>query len=65
MAHFIPNRRITEHLLEQGLVPANCRTADLHFEPDGAVVLRYEVFVTDDDLAKLQRAIAKTLEPES
>jgi hypothetical protein len=63
MARIVSNRGITKHLVELGLVPDRCITADLQFRVDGAVVIAYEVFVTDDDLEKLREAINRTLAP--
>lgn len=40
-------------LIEQGLVPPNCRSVELHLDPSSVVVLRYDVLVTPDDMAKL------------
>lgn len=49
------------HLIKEGLCPKNARAIELHVPANGAVVLRYEVFVDDEDLDKLQRALAATV----
>lgn len=49
-------RSLAKRLTEQGLLPPNCGKVELLIPPDGALTLRYEVYVTDEDLAKLGTA---------
>jgi hypothetical protein len=50
-------RTLGKALIDEGLIPANARLLDLVIPADGAVVLRLELFVSYDDLAKLIRAM--------
>ena len=43
---------IQKLLIEQGLVPPHCRSIELLMPADGAIVLRYEVYVTTDHFSK-------------
>jgi uncharacterized membrane protein len=48
-------------LIAHGLVPPNCRLVDVMFVVNAAPVLRYEVFLDDDDLRKFADAFADAL----
>jgi hypothetical protein len=50
--------------VDEGLVPANCRSLELSIPADGALVLRYEVFVTTDQLEQLA-VIFRTMAQQS
>lgn len=53
-------------LLEQGLVPDGCRSVELVLAADSAMILRYEVFVTTEQLEKLAvvfQALASEAKP--
>jgi hypothetical protein len=52
----VPPHRLGQLLIAQGLVPANCRVLNVEFRVMEAAILRYEVFVTGDDLVKLAQA---------
>jgi hypothetical protein len=52
-------RSVGKALMDEGLCPANARLVELVVPADGAVVLRYELYVGAEDLAKLARAIAR------
>lgn len=41
---------LVKRLTERGLIPPHCGRVELLIPPDGAMVLRYEVFVTDAHL---------------
>lgn len=56
-------RTLGKELIAEGLVPPHCFNVELHVPTDGAVVLHYEVYVTDDDLAKVRRAFGRMLTP--
>jgi hypothetical protein len=57
-------RGIGKYLVDEGLIPPNTRNVELHIPTDGAVFIRYEVFVTEDETQKLQRALARLHEDE-
>jgi len=57
MASLVGNRRISRHLAERGLLPAQCRLVEVSIEPTGALVIRYEVFVHSDQLGALADAL--------
>jgi hypothetical protein len=52
-------RSVGKALMDEGLCPANARLVELVVPADGAVVLRYELYVSAEDFAKLARAIAR------
>jgi len=51
-------------LIKEGVVPENCRKVELHIGVDQAMFLRYEVWVTDEDIPKIQRALGTMLVTE-
>lgn len=47
-------------LLEaRGLLPKHCRLLEIHIPPNEAMVIRYEVFISDDTAAFLAEAFAE------
>jgi hypothetical protein len=40
-------------------IPSECRNVELHMGVDAAFILHYEVFVTDENLVKLGRALQR------
>lgn len=50
-------QRLGTLLLAEGLLPPGARLVELHIPADGAVLLRYEVYVRREDLPKLARAL--------
>lgn len=57
-----PQHRLGMALHDEGLLPPNCTNVEIHVGVDHAVMIRYEVFATAEDLGKIQRAIAATLQ---
>lgn len=55
-------RDLEDALIRQGLVPNNCRLVDVVMTPNAVPVLRYEVYVTHDDLGKLAKAFEEAFE---
>jgi hypothetical protein len=53
MIRAVDVRRFHEPLQKAGLVPLNCRVVDLSIGVTGALVIRYEVFVTPEQLTAL------------
>jgi hypothetical protein len=47
---------ILEILEKRGLLPSHCHRVELHIPPRDAMVLRYEVFLTNEDLRVLAEA---------
>lgn len=50
--------KLERALIAQGLVPSNCRLLEVVMAPMTAAIIRFEVFVTQDDLGKLAQAFA-------
>ena len=48
-------------LVAEGLLPENCMDVTLFIPVNGGLALRYEVQVTDVELAKIARAIERLL----
>ena len=47
-------------LLEaRGLLPKHCRLVEINIPPSGAMVIRYEIFITDESAAILAEAFAQ------
>ncbi len=61
MAQVVRSDRLEDALIAQGLVPKNCRLLEVVMAPQSVPILRFEVFVTNDDLAKLAVAFASAL----
>jgi hypothetical protein len=49
---------VVNFLQTRGLIPPHCREVSLFIPPAGAMVLRYEVFVTSDSARILSEAFA-------
>jgi hypothetical protein len=47
---------IVEFLEARGMIPPNCHHVELHIPPNGAMTLRYEVFVTSERMKDLGQA---------
>jgi len=47
----VNTRRLEKELITRGLLPDRCRLIEVRVEPDSALVVRYEVYVTADKLA--------------
>ena len=57
---------VVKYLEEQGVLPPACANVELHIPPRGAMVLRYDVFLTVERALVLSKAfaiIAKHPEP--
>lgn len=52
-------------LVDEGIVPPDCRALTLEIVADGALMLRYEVFLSRDHLIKLARAFTVMAKSES
>ncbi len=59
MSTLVDPRRLEAALLKYGLVPGDCRRAEVVIEPGAVAVIRYEVFVTIDKIAALGMAFAE------
>jgi hypothetical protein len=57
MASIINTRRIEQELKSRGLLPARCRLIEVSMEPNAPLVIRYEVFVENDQLSLLADAL--------
>lgn len=57
MAHGIDSRSL-KALVDAGVVPDRCRNLELIIQASGALVLRYEILVTAEDIGKLSKAFA-------
>jgi len=58
MSDIIGNHAIATELVKRGLVPAHCRVLDVHIDVRGPVILRYEKFLTADELVQFAEAWA-------
>lgn len=65
MAHFYRGRDLGQALMAEGLCPANATNVELHIPATGGVTLVYCVNVSDEDVAKLQRALGALLVPKA
>jgi hypothetical protein len=60
MSRIIGTFRLLEALMAEGFpIPDECREARLVMGVDCALVIQYEVFVTDENLLKLGRALQR------
>jgi hypothetical protein len=57
MASIVNTRRIEKELIARGLMPAHCRLIEVRIEPSAALVIRYEVFVQNDQLGAFADAL--------
>jgi len=56
-------QRLEKALIDAGLVPKNCRRLEVIIAPMQATILRYEVFVDQDDMGKLATSFAAAVAP--
>jgi hypothetical protein len=63
MKEAIVPHRLNQLLIEQGLVPPNCRLLTVEFAVMEAAIIRYEVFLTGDDLLKFAAAFTEAVVP--
>lgn len=54
--------RFAKYLAEEGLLPYGCRNVRVSFTTDEAVMVQYDVFMTEDRMDRFQRAFSKYLE---
>ena len=53
----VNTRRIEKQLIDRGLLPSGCRLIEVSMKPNTALVLRYEVFVRNDQLGLFADAL--------
>lgn len=58
----LSNRQLAAELSARGLMPANCRIIEVTLDPSGPLVIRYEVFVTSEQLAQVADAMKAVAE---
>jgi hypothetical protein len=58
MAYVRSTHRLAKALEAEGLLPPHCRFVDIVLPADGVTTIRYEVFVSREDLGKLATAFA-------
>lgn len=51
------NRLLADELHKRGLIPKDCASVEILTRPDGALKIRYEVFVRASGLAKVAEAM--------
>ena len=51
--HYVDVRRFHAPLMDAGLVPLNCRVLDLSIALNGALTVRYEIFLTAEQVVQL------------
>lgn len=56
-ASIVNTRRIETELMKRGLLPAGCRLIEVSMTPSSALVLRYEVYVRNDQLSEFADAL--------
>jgi hypothetical protein len=49
--------RLEKELISRGILPDHCRLIEVRIEPKSALVVRYEVFVTADQLESFADAM--------
>lgn len=62
MASIIGTRRIEKELCERGLVPEHCRLIEISMTPASALVIRYEIFVTNEQVGLVADALKAAAE---
>ena len=62
MASIQGSRRLADALQAEGLLPPNCKLIEVNIPADGAITIEYTVFVTNEDLAKVARALQRAAE---
>jgi hypothetical protein len=46
----VSNQRLGILLAKRGLLPQGCRLIEIHIEPSGALAIRYERYIEDEEL---------------
>jgi len=59
MSTLIPGNRLGLALLDEGLLPANANLIEVLVPASGVTSIRYTVFLTEEDIPKLARALVK------
>jgi hypothetical protein len=54
--HIHTSDRLAKALEDEGLIPAGCCLLEVVLKPGAPLVIRYEVFVTEDDHMRFARA---------
>lgn len=54
---YISNRRLTDALIQVGLMPKACTLIDLRIEVDGSLKIRFEKFLTLDELSQISSVL--------
>jgi len=62
MNNYYSARALGAILVQAGVLPANCRDAELVIPVNGALMLHCNFFVTDEDIPKIQKALGDLLE---
>jgi hypothetical protein len=57
MASIVGSRQIERELSKRGLLPEGCRLIEVSMTPMSALVIRYEVFVRNDQLSLFADAL--------
>ena len=60
----IGSRLLHKPLADAGLIPANCRLMEVVISATGAIVVRYETFISAEDLGKLGVVLQTASEDE-
>jgi len=55
-------RGLAPMLIKHGLLPDNCRLIEVSMSPDSIPIIRYEVFVTKEQMAKFAEALREASE---
>lgn len=58
----VSSHRLAEALMARGLLPEKCRLIDIVIAADGALVIRYEQFMTGERLAAYADAMREVAE---
>jgi hypothetical protein len=61
MQYVISGNALALALQPEGLLPAECRDVSLQMPVDGALTIKYEVNVTEEDVPKLIRALHRVI----
>lgn len=59
MSRIMTTRNIAEKLVKRGLVPDNCRCADIQIDPTGPLIIRYEVYVSAQHLGAVAEVLCE------
>jgi hypothetical protein len=62
MAHRMSTVGLEAALAQQGLIPTNCHLLEVVMKPNSVLSVRYEVFLTGDDLLKFAKAFQSVAE---